>query len=477
MKHTAYSIMLAGLLMTGCIAGDYGIKPADPQSWSQEDAVTLPSLTASAVQPIDIARVEEDSVAIAAITPMVVEGAEVRYVVVLDDIYKFPVGEDGKVAVSLLQETVTSAYGKAPRARTFDAVVNAYVMAGDGGQASLVQSGKFTLEVTPEAPFIDSAYYLIGNVNGWNADASKEFMFKHSGKDVYDDPVFSIVVTVEDASYWKIVPQGNYDAGNVWAEGPQGVLGVALDGDDSAEGKLVTEKPQAAQIPAAGTYSISINMMEYTYKVSPMASEYYLVGALNSWNTTEAGKYCLLYPEGSNVFSYTTNWTGDHNFKIWSGADYGNWDAAVGNPVDGNAAAEGTLGGGGAICTPTAGFYKVTFDMAANTYSSVALDDQAPAEHESISLIGDFNGWGGDLDLTEGAPHNWYVFGAEIPADGGLKFRAGHDWTFSWGAEADIADCNYGTATSSNGPNMTVPAGTYDIFFNDITGQFVFVSR
>ncbi|MDE5955121.1 MAG: hypothetical protein K2G80_01320, partial [Bacteroidales bacterium] len=106
MKHTAYSIMLAGLLMTGCIAGDYGIKPADPQSWSQEDAVTLPSLTASAVQPIDIARVEEDSVAIAAITPMVVEGAEVRYVVVLDDIYKFPVGEDGKVAVSLLQETV-----------------------------------------------------------------------------------------------------------------------------------------------------------------------------------------------------------------------------------------------------------------------------------------------------------------------------------------------------------------------------------
>ncbi|MDE5954899.1 MAG: DUF5115 domain-containing protein, partial [Bacteroidales bacterium] len=353
----------------------------------------------------------------------------------------------------------------------------AYVMAGDGGQASLVQSGKFTLEVTPEAPFIDSAYYLIGNVNGWNADAAKEFMFKHSGKDVYDDPVFSIVVTVEDASYWKIVPQGNYDAGNVWAEGPQGVLGVALDGDDSAEGKLVTEKAQAAQIPLAGTYSISINMMEYTYKVSPMASEYYLVGAVNGWNATEAGKYCLLYPEGSNVFSYTTNWTGDHNFKIWSGADYGNWDAAVGNPVDGNAAAEGTIGGGGAICTPTAGFYKVTFDMAANTYSSVALDDQAPAEHESISLIGDFNGWGGDLDLTEGAPHNWYVFGAEIPADGGLKFRAGHDWTLSWGADADIADCNYGTATSSNGPNMTVPAGTYDIFFNDITGQFVFVAR
>lgn len=466
--------MLAGLLMTGCMAGDYGIRPADPQTNPQEDPVTLPTLSASAVQPLDLASAVADSVAIAVINPVYVDGAEVKYVVVLDDMYRIPVDAKGKASVAELQDVVVKAYGKAPKERSFEAVVNGYVMVG--GQASLLRSGKFGLQVTPEAPFIDKAYYLIGNMNGWDGEAAKGFMFKHSGKDVYDDPVFSIVITIDEASYWKIVPQGNYDAGNVWAEGVTGVLGVALDGDDSVEGKLVTEKPQAAKIPAAGTYSISINMIEYTYKVSPMASEYYLVGALNDWDATAAGKHCLLYPEGSNVFSYTTDWTGSHNFKIWSGADYGVWDAAIGNPVDGNEAAEGALGGGGAICTPGTGYYKVTFDMAANTYKSEALENQEPLVYTGISLIGDFNGWGGDLDLVQGAPHNWYAIGAEIPVDGGLKFRAEHDWTYNWGTEADLADANYGVA-SSGGSNMTVPAGTYDVFFNDITGQFVFLAR
>lgn len=67
MKKIAYLSILAGLLLTSCVEGDYGIKPADPQTNPQEEAVTFPSsLAVSAVSAIDLAAVEADSVAIAA---------------------------------------------------------------------------------------------------------------------------------------------------------------------------------------------------------------------------------------------------------------------------------------------------------------------------------------------------------------------------------------------------------------------------
>ncbi|MBR4978748.1 MAG: hypothetical protein IKY95_07340, partial [Bacteroidales bacterium] len=70
MKKIAYLSVLAGLFLAACTPGDYGIKPADPQTNEQEEFVTLPSgVTAAAVAPIDLAKVEGDSVAIAAYTP------------------------------------------------------------------------------------------------------------------------------------------------------------------------------------------------------------------------------------------------------------------------------------------------------------------------------------------------------------------------------------------------------------------------
>ena len=69
--------------------------------------------------------------------------------------------------------------------------------------------------VTPEAPVIETAYYLVGDMNAWlEANLIK---FNHSGKDVYEDPYFTVIVKVPANCYWKIIPQSNVDAGNVWA--------------------------------------------------------------------------------------------------------------------------------------------------------------------------------------------------------------------------------------------------------------------
>ena len=121
MKKIAYLSVFAGLLLTSCIAGDYGIKPADPQTNEQEDAVTFPTgLTATAVSPIDLASVESDSVAIAAYTPGETAVGEFgNFRIVVDETYEFPVGTDMKVPVDSLQNMVVDAYGKRPAARTF----------------------------------------------------------------------------------------------------------------------------------------------------------------------------------------------------------------------------------------------------------------------------------------------------------------------------------------------------------------------
>ena len=99
--------------------------------------------------------------------------------------------------------------------------------------------------------------------------------------------------------------------------------------------------------------------------------------------------------------------------------------------------------------------------------------EPAPKTYATIGVIGDFNSWGDDVDMTEVAPHNWYVE-VELKA-GGLKFRANNDWTDQWAGEAnDVSSSNYGTA-EFNGGNMKVPDGKYRIYFNDITAQYIFI--
>ena len=152
-----------------------------------------------------------------------------------------------------------------------------------------------------------------------------------------------------------------------------------------------------------------------------------------------------------------------------------------GTATDGDTSMSGTIQqNAGAIHSPEAGYFTFTVDLDAMTYTWTKLENQTPHEYTTIGLVGAFNGWNQAEDanqMTQITPHNW--FKTMTLTEGELKFNADKDWTISWGGETDInvGDQNYGVTTTSNGKNMVVPAGTYDIFFNDITGRFVFVSK
>lgn len=472
MKKLAYLSIFAGILLTGCVK-EFADKPAaDPQKWEQEEFVTLPAVTAAAVEAIDLAKVEGDSVAIAVYTPVTVAEGDLKLTVVLDDTYKYPVAEDMKVPVADLQAMVETEYGKRPTARIFSAVLNVDVVVD--GQASLLTSEEFDVVLTPKAPFISTAYYLIGNMNNWSDVDAQNFKFNHSGKDVYEDPVFTITFTAGADCYWKIIPQSNYDAGNAWAEGPEGVVGVAVDGDDSLEGTLVTSAPQAGKIAEEGMYMMTINMMDYTYSIKALAPEYYILGDTPfGWNVND--KNFLMYAESASVHTYTTKFEG--NVKFINSNDMGsdNWGACYGTSVDGDTSASGSLiQNSGAIHVPETGFYTFKVDLSAMTYTWTPVE--VAATYSSMAAVGEFQGWNPanpDTQMTEIAPHNWYIKDLNITSSE-FKIAADGAWDNSWG-ENDLTGANY--CVLAGGGNCKVNPGTYDIYFNDITKQCTILAK
>lgn len=447
------SIALAGLFMGSC-SEDFK-DWADPQTNPQEDAITIPGFTATAAQAIDFASVTTDSVntfslssaalpegftlgnARIELTPQGVENATKTTV---------NTSLDGKGAVADLASVVESAYGKRPTARTFDAQV--YVNAIKEGQAVLIDAGKINLVMTPKAPFIDAAYYLVGDmfttddVNGWNIISDKQ-KFKHSDKDVYEDPIFTITFeTTKADQYWKIIPKANVDAGNTDASAA-GVVGPKVDGEDSMTDSLTNVDAKAGKIAKAGKYKLTLNMMDYSYTIEE-APELYMKGDANGWDGYD-------YLAGDGVHFTGFMYLNQNGFKFttapdWSGTGYGeNFSTA---PDAGNI-----------VMTEPAGYYKVDVDLSAKTYTLTPIT--------SIGIIGSAapNGWDSDVDLTY-VPYNketkegryWEAKNIKLKA-GECKFRANDAWDMQWGFDGDKF------VFSNNAPQKQfVPeAGTYDI--------------
>lgn len=227
-------------------------------------------------------------------------------------------------------------------------------------------------------------------------------------------------------------------------------------------------------------YSNVVSIQTIPFFVEPESfTQYYIVGAITGWSTASTKKNALLYPSSTTDYSYTTIWGGDANLKFWETDDYGDWGKAWSTPVDGDNSQTGNLvkdGSGAMVCPEPGTYYTYSINMADNTYAWIKCDNQSPAEYTNISLVGSWDAnWTVDIDMEQIYPHNWsvtYTFDAKYD----FKFRAEHDWGVNWGCGVDINDVPYG-AGKQNGENNSVPAGEYTIYFNDITGEFVFVKQ
>lgn len=456
----------------------------NPQSNSQEEAVSFGDGSVTPVDVINLANVKTEKVKVASIVaPTSSNTAYTPTYKINFDGQSFDIDADGNMAKADLVNYITSKYGKRPTERDIDATLDAWLSNGSTA-AKMATSETFQVKAQPEAPFIDAAYYLVGDLTDWGLDT--KLKFAHSDADVYEDPVFTLMfTTTKDDQCWKIIPQGNVDAGNIWAveNAPKGVVGIEQDGDYAMSGKLLTtnskgDKAGAGKIAKAGMYQMTINMMDYTYTIKQIAPEYYLVGKLQEWSDKLENKTCLMYAETPMVQSYTTQWNDDANLKIWLGSDWGNWDNAYGAKDNGDNSVEGKIAGSGAIVCPEPGaFYTFKVDFSTMTYKWTKLENQNPTAYEKVGLIGVGGDWDNDVDMTEVTPHNWFIE-KNIP-EGSFKIRANHKWddAANWGfAEGQEFSSTGKLITSGGSKDIKVSAGKYRIFFNDITLEYAIIA-
>lgn len=456
----------------------------NPQSNPEEEAVSFGNGSVTPEGVINLADVTGDKVKVASIVaPTSTKDTYTPSFKINFDGQSFDIDADGNMAKADLVNYITGKFGKRPTERDLDATLDAWLSNGSTA-AKMATSAKFQVKAIPEAPFIDAAYYLVGDLTEWKLDT--KLKFAHSDADVYEDPVFTLMfTTTKDDQCWKIIPQGNVDAGNIWAveNAPKGVVGIEQDGDNAMSGKLLTtnsegKKAGAGKIAKAGMYQMTINMLDYTYTIKQIAPEYYLVGKLQGWSDKPENKTCLMYAETPMVQSYTTQWKDDANLKIWLGSDFGVWANAYGAKDDGDNSVEGKIAGSGAIVCPEPGaFYTFKADFSTMTYKWTKLENQNPTAYEHVGLIGVGGDWDNDVDMTEVTPHNWFIE-KNIP-EGSFKIRANHKWddAANWGfAEGQEFSSTGKLITSGGSKDIKVSAGKYRIFFNDITLEYAIIA-
>ena len=467
------SIALAGLFMGSC-SEDFK-DWADPQTNPQEDAITIPGFTATAAQAIDFASVTTDSVntfslssaalpegftlgnARIELTPQGVENATKTTV---------NTSLDGKGAVADLASVVESAYGKRPTARTFDAQV--YVNAIKEGQAVLIDAGKINLVMTPKAPFIDAAYYLVGDmfttddVNGWNTISDKQ-KFKHSDKDVYEDPIFTITFeTTKADQYWKIIPKANVDAGNTDASAA-GVVGPKVDGEDSMTDSLTNVDAKAGKIAKAGKYKLTLNMMDYTYTFEEVKYDpfIYFIGATDGWKSSD--QKLALVDDAKGVYTGFV-YLADPNkagYEFKFQREVGNWNTAIAASdfVTFNESAIGAANGNLGV-KDGEGVYYMDVNLSEGTIKATKVT--------TMGMIGQFQGWDAENDVVMTWNAEEYCFeatNAGVTADG-WKFRINKDWGVNLGGSI--------TNLKQDGDNLTAAGNTIKLYPTRKTSENIY---
>ena len=466
-KKFLYSLaVLASITLASC-NGDYD-DWADPQTNPQEDAITIPGYQASAVSALDLAKVAEDSVNVYTIssatlpegfelgnsrielTPKGVENATATEV---------KTSNDGKATKADLQALIESVYGKAPVARTFAGHV--YTTAVKDGQAALIDAGTVEVTATPVAPNISQNYYIIGGTLDWTADAAKTQKFNHSDINVYDDPIFTITIPAKegDDTWFGIVDDAACEAiaaNNDW----NSVLGTAkgngknaLNETEQLDTRAKVGDDASFKVPAsagAKYIKVEINMLDYTYKITPLSfGEYfYEIGGDSNWKTTNA----LYGGNGDGKYQGFYYLNGEFKFKPQAGTD--EWAGDYEFDGEGKIADNGN----GKNCPdPGAGFYKIDVDLQAGTYALTQI--------KSITVVGNHNKWTVDdakCHMTYNAKAGYWELTTTLKD--GFKFAMNDDWAISWGGANGDATA-YDNLSVKDGKDLNVPAGegTYKI--------------
>lgn len=430
---------------------------ANPQTNPQEDAVAFGNGSVTPVDVINLADVKTEKVKVASIVAPTSSNAAYT------PTYKINIGgrafdidAEGNMAKADLVNYIVDKFGKRPTERDIDATLDAWVSNGVTA-VKMATSEKFQIKAIPEAPVIDEGYYLVGDmfttedgVNGWNTISDKQ-TFKHSDKDVYEDPIFTITFeTTKADQYWKIIPKANVDAGNTDASAA-GVVGPKVDGEDRMTGSLTNGDAKAGKIAKAGKYKLTLNMMDYTYTFEEVKYDpfIYFIGATDGWKSSD--QKLALVDEAKGVYTgyvYVADPNGAGlQFKFQRVA--GSWDNEINAGTFNTFSDAATTNENGNIGVNAGeGVYYFDVNLGEGTIKATKV--------ETMGIMGQFNGWSSDAVMAWNAEE--YCFEATnvgVTADG-WKFRVNGGWDINLGGSLNNL--------TAGGDNITVAGNTVKLY-------------
>lgn len=201
-----------------------------------------------------------------------------------------------------------------------------------------------------------------------------------------------------------------------------------------------------AGAPVIYSNVVTINVVP-NLVVAPSFKEFiYEIGNESGWGTAyemrspaQDGNY-VSYNWLDGAFKFKPNkddWNGD-----WGQDPAGEYGTLV---VDGEEDCNKADGSFPDMVQP-AGFYKIEVSLVDMTWKMTPITN--------VSIIGGFNDWAGDVEMTWNADeHCWEVTTDQV--SGEFKFRANHDWAINWGGDST-------DALTQDGSNLSIDAGTYN---------------
>ena len=215
---------------------------------------------------------------------------------------------------------------------------------------------------------------------------------------------------------------------------------------------------------------------------------YFLVGDLSGrdgapgWNEKNNDHLFFADDNSALTYHYYGYLKAGAAFKIFPEASIGSWDNVLGIQ-DGKLDTDG-----GNIELPAdspAGYYQITLtvnrgklDPAKATITFEPYDVSGKETYDKIGIIGTAGiDWDHDLLLEQSKtePHLWIGRGIVLK-EGEFKLRANAAWNTNWGGqEKEKFPTDFGIAEGGENWKVTAKvAGTYDVYFNDLTGNYFF---
>jgi len=202
--------------------------------------------------------------------------------------------------------------------------------------------------------------------------------------------------------------------------------------------------------------------------ITPYALDLYVPGSYQNWipaNAPMIAPFSTTYNYVYEGYIYMAT-PGTNQFKYTSAPDFNHI-----NYGDGGNGTLSTLGTAGNLTVPDSGYYEVTANLKALTWT---------ASKTVWGVIGDATpgGWNTDTELTYDPTNQVWTVTLQLLSTGSFKFRANDEWVIDFGVD------NNGNLAYSDNPiyynaatnNITVPvSGNYTLTLDlHVPGKYAY---